>query len=139
MDWKTRFPIDRQPTIEEISAAVDNPLWDELLTHLEGTYHTAPKVEYSKCSMAPGWNVKYKKGSKAICTLYPQEGSYQCMVVIGEKQNAEAELLLPALDPAVQQLYRGTKSAMGGRWLMVPVTAPAVLDSLLQLIALRMR
>ena len=87
--------------------------------------------------MAPGWNVKYKKSGKALCTLYPVEGSFSCMVVIGDKKQNEAELLLPSLDPYVQQLYQNTKSGMGGRWLMVDVTTPAILASLERLIALR--
>ena len=68
MGWKTRYPIDRQPSLEEIAAAVATPLWGKFLIHLEETYRVTPKVEYSKCAMAPGWNVKYKKSGKALCT-----------------------------------------------------------------------
>ena len=101
MGWKTRYPIDRQPSLEEIAAAVATPLWGKFLIHLEETYRVTPKVEYSKCAMAPGWNVKYKKSGKALCTLYPVEGAFSCMVVIGDKKQNEAELLLPSLDPYV--------------------------------------
>ena len=81
MGWKTRYPIDRQPSLEEIAAAVATPLWGKFLIHLEETYRVTPKVEYSKCAMAPGWNVKYKKSGKALCTLYPVEGSLVQMCI----------------------------------------------------------
>ena len=85
----------------------------------------------------PRVECKVQKRGKALCTLYPVEGAFSCMVVIGDKKQNEAELLLPALDPYVQQLYQNAKSGMGGRWLMVDVATPAILASLQQLIALR--
>ena len=51
-----------QPTAGELALA-GGPLWRRLCEELGERYWIQPKIEYSGCSMAPGWNVKYRKGS----------------------------------------------------------------------------
>ena len=75
----------RQPTLQEIGERIKSPLWNELCGYIEAAYGVQPSVEYSKCSGAPGWNVKYKKGGKALCTLYPGEGCFTALVAVGQK------------------------------------------------------
>ena len=39
--------------------------------------------------------MKYKKSSRALCTLYPDEGQFTALITVGAKEAPEAELLLP--------------------------------------------
>ena len=137
MAWKDTYPKDRAPSAEEIDACVGSPLWGTLCRTVEETYGAAPRIEYSCCSMAPGWNVKYKKGGRALCTLYPNEGDFSCMVVVGERVLPEAELLVIACDPYTQELFRNTKVSMGGKWLYIDVKSEPVLRDTLRFISLR--
>ena len=59
------------------------------------------------------------------------------MVSVGQKEDHEAQLLLPSLTPYVQQLYRETFPFNGGRWLSVVVGNPEILEDTLALIDLR--
>jgi hypothetical protein len=93
-------------------------------------------VSYSGCAAQPGWNVKYQKAGRSLCTLYPMGGFFIALVVIGTKEEAEAELLKPALTQEVQSLFIGPASSMG-RWLMIPVTDERVLADVKALILLR--
>ena len=95
MNWFERYPKSQQPTLEEIANFIASPLWGELCAWAEKTYQIEPKVEHSTCSGAPGWNVKYRKGGRALCTLYPDDGQFIAMVSVGVKEAPEAELLLP--------------------------------------------
>lgn len=137
MDHPAAFPPDRTPAIEEFQSWTASPFWDELLTFLAEAYGAAPLVEYSRCSLAPGWNVKYRKGGRALCTLYPEPGCFTCLVVIGRRETPMAELLLPKLNPYVQNVYREASVLSGSRWLMLRVTDPAILSDVKELIALR--
>ena len=98
---------------------------------------TVPRIEYSRCGMAPGWNVKYKKGGRALCTLYPAAGSFTCLVCIGQREAMAAEALLPLCSPPVRQLYHTASPLNGSRWLMIPVTDEAVLTDVKELIGIR--
>ena len=60
MERKDRFSPDIEPQIELIGEFINSPLWDELRSFIEGTYEVQPSIEYSKCSLETGWNVKYK-------------------------------------------------------------------------------
>ena len=137
MNWNQRYPKSRQPSLGEIAAYIDSPLWGDLCTWAEAAYAIAPKVEHSTCSGAPGWNVKYKKGGRALCTLYPDEGAFTAMVTIGSKEAAEAELLLPTCSDYLHELYANTREFNGARWLMIRITDVRVLEDVKHLIRLR--
>lgn len=139
MTWDERYTIDTCPSTEEISDFVGNGCWNDLGHFLHETYDISPSVEYSRCSMNRGWNVKYKKGRKAVCTLYPEDGYFTCLVSIGSKDAPEAELLLSGCTPYVQELYKKTTLFNGGRWLMIDVKNPDVLEDVKTLIGVRMK
>lgn len=134
------IPVAENPAEKQMRAfsqQVSSPLFESLCSYLEETYQCKPVVEFSKCSMQYGWNIKYKKGGRSLCTLYPQEGSFLALIVIGQREASEAELLLPFLTEYVQHVYTQTKTGMGQKWLMIEVSNTAVLEDVKQLIALR--
>jgi len=124
------------PTKEIIKLYTNNPLWDELCQHMESQYQSSPVFEYSGCSV-PGWNVKYKKGGRSLCTLYPMENYFIALIVIGERERLETELALPLFTEYLQQLYQETKTGMGQKWLMISVTDSDILDDVKKCIAIR--
>jgi len=89
MNWNELYPKARQPDLPAVSDYIGNPLWEELRGHLESTYDVLPTVEHSICSGAPGWNLKYKKSGRALCTLYPAQGFFTCLVSVGSKEAME--------------------------------------------------
>lgn len=137
MTDSTLLTAPETPALEDIRALVALPLWDDLCGFLHTTWHAAPKLEFSKCSLAFGWNVKYRKGGRALCTLYPAPGAFTCMVSIGQRETSQAELLLPRCTPYVQALYTSSRPSRMGRWLMIGVTSAAILEDVKQLLLLR--
>ena len=137
MNWNQRYPKSQQPSLGEISSYIDSPLWGSFCAWAETAYGIAPKVEHSTCSGAPGWNVKYKKGGRALCTLYPDEGAFTAMVTIGSKEASEAELLLPTCSDYLRELYDRTREFNGARWLMIRISDARVLEDVKHLIRLR--
>ena len=121
----------------EISRFVGNTLWDRLCEWIETSYSVKPLIEYSKCSLAAGWNVKYKKSGKALCTLYPEKGGFTCLVVVGRNEDAAVLQLLGGMDVQIGKLYHSANAFNGARWLMVQVTSDAVLQDVKTLITLR--
>lgn len=137
MEWHNQFPKSQQPGWQEICQYVNSPYWQALCQYIEETYAVAPLVEHSICSGAPGWNVKYKKSGRALCTLYPDQGFFTCMISIAPKDEAAAHLLMGECTPQVQQVYQQSKPAAMGRWMMIPVTAPEILADIKLLLGLR--
>lgn len=139
MNWTELFPRTTQPDMDEIGRALQNPLWEELNAHLQETYGVAPTITYSVCSGAPGWNVKYRKGGRALCVLYPDLDCFTCMVCIGPREQREAELLLTACTAYTQGLYASSGGVNGTRWMMLAVTSQDVLEDAKALISTRIK
>ena len=137
MSWAERYPQTTKPTPEEIDAYVDSPLWVELKAFLAEQYGTAPRTEYSRCGLEPGWNMKFKKGSRSLCTVYVRSGFVTAMVSVSPKDEDAALALLPACTAYTQDLYHRTASSKMGRWLMVDVTTPEILEDVKALMRLR--
>ncbi len=141
MRLRELYGKDNEPTLAQIREFAATPLWDDLAEHLQAAYNAAPKLFYSGCSMDGGywmgWNVKYKNGGKALCSLYPKQGYYAALTAVGEKEKAEAELLMPHCDAYTRELYAKTKSGAAGKSLGVEVTSESILRDVKALIAIR--
>lgn len=137
MEWIKAYPADIQPTDTQISDFISSPLWEDLNSFLSESYEVEPKYSYSVCSGRPGWNVKYQKAGKSLCTLYPMENLFIALVVIGAKEEVEAEFLAPTFTEQVQGLMKTTGGLAGARWLMIHVTDNETLDDVKRLIQIR--
>lgn len=108
-----------RPTLEEIEEYTNNPALHHFCSELKETYKCKEKIEFSSCSMAPGWNVKFKKSGKSLCTIYPKESYFTTLIVVGRKEKEEAEALLPGCTAELQELYEQTQEGNGQKWLMI--------------------
>jgi AraC family transcriptional regulator len=132
---KTNF--SQKPSFAAISDYVNSPLFEQLCQYIEVEYQSKPVLEYSRCSMQYGWNVKYKKSGRTLCTLYPMEGYFIALIVIGNREITETELMLPSFTEYLQRLYLETRTGMGQKWLMIDVTEEAVLEDVKDCISIR--
>ncbi len=137
MTWQERYPKTLEPSLQEIDGFIDSPLWKDLRTYVETTYGVEPRVEHSTCSGAPGWNVKYKKSGRSLCTLYPDAGAFTALITVGAKEAPEAELLLPLCSEYLRELFARSGALNGARWLMIRVTDARILADVKSLIRLR--
>ena len=138
-NWTQLFPMDRKPSVEELDQYADNPLWPELRQYLKDAYGAEPRMDYSRCGLEPGWNVKFKKGSKALATVYLRPGYVTAMVSVAPKDEDAAEGVLLTCTEYTRTLYRNTASSKMGRWLMIDLTSPEVLEDVKALLALRVK
>ena len=144
IQWSDLFGKEHEPTIEQIQEFVATPLWGELADYLQQTYKVKPKVEYSGCKMDKGawkgWNVKYKKSGKSLCTLYPKQGYFLSLITIAEKDVSEADLLIQLCTDYVQELYHRTEFGKNyGKMLGIEVTSEDILRDMKEFMALRVK
>lgn len=126
------------PTLEEIGQYVGNPVFTRFCSQMKSTYKCEEKIEFSSCSWELGWNIKFKKAGKTLCTVYPRELYFTVMVVVGRREREAVEIILPECAPALRELYHRTKEGNGQRWLAVDIEdGDRVYDDLLRLIQIR--
>ena len=136
-EWSVQFPQTLQPGMDEIDAYVENPLWKELQAFLRDTYGAKPAIQYSRCGLEPGWNVKYRKGGRALCTVYIRSGYVTVMISIGAREEQEAQAALLTCTADTRALYQRTSASKMGRWLMLDVTRPEMLEDVKALLLVR--
>ena len=136
MKWQEKFSMEEIPTDEDIINYLGEAsiLWNDLKGHI-----AKKSIEYSKCSAQPGWNLKYKKNNKSLCTLYPMEGYFIALVVIGKKEEEEVEAILSAgiLSDYLKKLYEKTSYSAMGRWLMIEAKNKDIIEDIKALIEIR--
>jgi hypothetical protein len=131
----------KTPTFTDIVDYINPPvriLWQELTDFIQERYRSIPKIQYSICAGKPGWNVKYQKSGKSICTLYPEKNCFVVLVVIKLDLAPVVEKAEPAFHPVILDMVKNNKPFNGTLWLMVPVSDRPVLESVLDLLHLKM-
>lgn len=137
LSWDAAWPQSTEPTLSDLSAWIKNPVFEEFLTWMRDTYGAEPAAAFSRCSMDRGWNLKFKKGSKALCALYVRSGWFTAMVTLSAGQLAELEVLLPTFSAPFRRLYRETPLFNGGKWLVMDVKSSAQLEEVQRLILMK--
>ena len=108
-----------RPTLEEIAAYVQNPVFPGFCAELMERYGCREAIEYSACGLEPGWNVKFKKSGRSLCTIYLRESYFTAMVVVGRKEQEAVEAALPQATGRLRAVYQQTRACNGQRWLML--------------------
>lgn len=139
LKWNERYPMNAQPTLEQIDEYADSPLWRELRAFLDEVYGASPQLSYSRCGLEPGWNVKFKKGAKALCTVYLRPGYVTAMVSVGARDELAAQAALLTCTDYTRALYEKTAPSKMGRWLMIDVTKPEILEDVKALLQVRVK
>ena len=139
--WNEAYNAKNEPAESQIIEFVKTPLWNDLDSHLKQKYNIQPQLFFSNCSMDKGywkgWNVKYKKSSKSLCTLYPKEGYFLALIPVSAKDLDEAEILIKLCDKYTQDLYHEAKPGNTGKFLAMEVKNKKILRDLKNFVALR--
>jgi hypothetical protein len=79
-----------------------------------------------------GWHLYYKRGSKPLLSLYPQEEGLVAQVVLGKTEIEKASVL--SLGETVAKALRETPGLHDGKWLFLKPQTGQDVEDILQLI-----
>jgi AraC family transcriptional regulator len=134
-DWDKMNP-SQIPTLELMGDYIRNPVWKMVTDYVIDTYETKPTFEFSRCAW-PGWNVKFKKAGKNLCTMYPFEGFLWVLVVIGKHEKDRFDEELPQMSEYLQNLAMDTPEGMGQKWLQIELEDEDRLEDVKRCIAIK--
>ncbi len=128
------------PAYDEIVEYINLPareLWRQINHFIQQRYKASPKIMHSICSAKPGWNVKYQKSGKSLCTLYPEKDCFVSLIVITLDLLPVIEALSEEFTAEVLQKIRTAKPFNGTLWLMLQVKSDLQLNDVKQLLLLK--
>jgi hypothetical protein len=136
----TGYFTDRShpPSLEEIRLALGSryPLWERLTRFIDTNYQIAGEFSFWGPAKS-GWNLRYRRGGRALVALYPQKERIIAQVVLGKAQ-AERALGLK-LGEQVSAMLREAPQLHDGRWLSIPVLRDADAEDVEKLLLVKIR
>lgn len=85
-----------------------------------------------------GWSRRYKKG-RSFCTLIPEKGILQVLIVFGREEREKVEARLAEFPDGLQERYRDATTYHDGKWLLLPVAKKADLLDVCRLLEIKRR
>ena len=132
--------VSHMPAYDEIVDYINMPareLWRHINHFIQQRYKASPKIMHSICSAKPGWNVKYQKSGKSLCTLYPEKDCFVSLIVITLDLLPVIEALSEEFTAETLRKIRTAKPFNGTLWLMLQVESELQLSDVKQLLLLK--
>ena len=128
MNYERMVDDKHQPTEKEILKTIgQTAAWLDLRQYIEENYNFAPElVFYGK---KYGWTIRYRKSGKTLCSLFPENGAFTALVVLGGKEVEKTFSILDRLSPDVRLLFENAKQLRDGRWLWIRVLTNSDVES----------
>lgn len=131
---------DHKPVNEDIYRVLGSDAkkaWDNMQKYLSKYYKIEPEtVFYGKNY---GWNIRYRKSGKTLCSLFPENGSFSFLIVFGKKEVEKATLMLNEFSTGIQDIILNTKQLHDGRWLWIKVHKIEEIDDIKKLVKIKRR
>lgn len=137
MSFERIMGKDHRPTNKEILDTInDTALWQGLRQYLELSYGlTSELVDYGKY----GWTLRYRKSGKTLCSLFPEQGAFTALIVLGKKESEKALNMVNQFNENVRKTIVDAEQFHDGRWLWIRVSEQSDIDSIRELLRLKQK
>lgn len=129
MSYQRMLNKEGRPSEDEIIKTIgeNSSLWLEMHMYIEESYDFAPElVFYGK---KYGWTIRYRKSGKTLISLFPEEGAFSILLVLGKKEADKVESIIEKLSSNVRSIFEGTDQLHDGRWLWIRVFSKEDIES----------
>ena len=126
---------NHQPTMKEIRTSLGSKkdLWDELIRFVEENHRV--KSDFAFYGVNYGWAMRFRKGGKALLSLYPGKETFVAQIVLGETPAKKASGF--KLGSNVRKVLENTRQLADGRWLFIRVKSRTDVGDIKNLLVLR--
>ena len=129
MNYVRMLDADHTPSESDMLAAIgETELWLDLKGYLEQYYDFLPELIYY--GKKYGWTIRYRKSGKTLISLFPEQGAFTALVVLGKKEAEKVARKLAELSPATRKLLGSEKQLHDGKWLWIRVLEPLQVEDI---------
>ena len=128
---------ERQPTMREIFASIGakRRSWERLAQFIADNYRI--KGDFAFYGKNYGWALRFRKGGKALASIYPGKDGFTVQIVLGETLVEKASGL--KLGRNVRKVLEDAHQFPEGRWLFIRVESQQDMTDVEQLLVLKAR
>ena len=128
----------REPTAEEMLSFIGErakEAWLEIRQFLEDRYDLVPETIFYGTKY--GWTIRYRKGGKTLCSLFPEKGGFTVLIVLGKKESEKALSIRDELSSKIHKLLGNTEQLRDGRWLWIRLLTTRDTDDVKKLLQIK--
>ncbi|MFT3890279.1 MAG: DUF3788 domain-containing protein [Anaerolineales bacterium] len=114
-----------QPTEKDMTNWIGQPIageWNALRRFLAETYDIIPV--FNSGGKRYGWNLQYRLGKRPLCEMYPEQGSFTALVILGQVELEQAMERLEIFGSVVHKALTETTRYHDGCWMYIRVSDP---------------
>jgi hypothetical protein len=111
-----------QPSDEDMINWIGQPIadaWIALRQFLEQTYHIVPI--FNAGGKRYGWNLQYRSGRRPLCEMYPEQGSFTALVILGKVELDQAMDRVELFGATVRRALAESPRYHDGCWMYIRV------------------
>ena len=111
-----------KPDEKDILHSLDDAssLWLDIHRYIEEHYDFTPEMTYFTKNY--GWSIRYRRKNKTLCYVFPGEGNFSILIVLGRKEVERVELVKDTLNESIKNVFEQTEQLHDGRWLWISIT-----------------
>ena len=129
---------NQKPGQKEIYNAIGSEAkkaWKCIQDFLKKNYDIEPETVFYGANY--GWNIRYRKSGKTLCSLFPEENAFSVLIVFGKKEVERATGMLINFDKDIQDIILNTEQLHDGKWLWIRVNKIEEIDDIKKLILIK--
>ena len=137
-DFRRMTNKTRKPTAEEMVSFIGEQAkeaWLEIKQFIKDRYDLVPETIFYGTKY--GWTIRYRKGDKTICSLFPEKGGFTVLIVLGKKESEKALLIRNELSTKIHKLLGNTEQLHDGRWLWIRLLTTSDTDDVKKLLQIK--
>lgn len=123
---------EHKPTAAEIAVTLGSkrPLWENLNGFIADSYRL--KSDFAFYGKNYGWALRYRKGGKALLSLYPGQDSFTAQIIVSQAQAENA--LSSGLSKKAIEIIEDAHPYPEWRWLFIKIESEQDLNDIKQLL-----
>lgn len=137
MAYERMSDKSKQPTEEEILSTIGAPAgcWTALRRYIAETYKIEGELKIGSAKY--GWFLTFRKGGRPLCDMFPENGAFTALVVLGGKETSQAKTMLDSFGPTVRACLETSPMFHDGCWLWIRVQDPRDVEDIQRLLLLK--
>ena len=115
-----------QPSDADMIDTIGQPIanaWSALRRFLVETYGITPT--FNSGGKKYGWNLQHRIGGRPLCEMYPENGSFTALVVLGKSELEQALGRIDTFGSLIRKALVDTPRFHDGCWMYIRVSNPS--------------
>ncbi len=130
--------LEKVPTAEELNQLIGEDIfkiWSAINNFIKDNYDM--EMIWDNGGKAGVFELKYRKGGRTFCALYPREKGICVLIILGKNEREKFEASRENFSAYINNLYDNTHQYHDGKWLCLDITNSSLIEDIERLLLIK--